>query len=480
VRNGAAVAAATLVALAGAGSATSGTATVPNHGDPVAAGEALVAAVQAAGAGDTIALSAGDYSLPSTLELTKDVTITGPATRPGARLDGGAIDSPGSFAGGRLDLIAIASGANVKLQDLAVIGTTSSGTAVDDFGTLALEDSLVGPNAGTGVAAEPGASVSVVDSTISDNGTGLFADGSAHVSLSSVTLAANQYIGIDDSGGGQIDVANTIVAGNGFKASWGKDCEQPIGADGAPGSIVNSIDGKGACAAPIHADPRVGPLADNGGPTYTRALLAGSPAIDAGGTGCPETDQRGAARVGGCDIGAFEYGSTAPQGQPSPGGPSSGGGSGSGGGGGGGGAGGTGGGTGGSGGGAGGGGGGPAPGKSGAAPSRAHLSGSGAIRIGGRAASFQFRVTARERTGLVVFSDPARGVRLRATQLSAALVDLRGQSATLRGSSVRPGGHLLGFTIRAFGGPHGHLQVKLSNGYAGSGDVIRGSLSITG
>jgi len=51
------------------------------------------------------------------------------------------------------------------------------------------------------------------------------------------------------------------------------------------------------------------PLADNGGPTLTHALLAGSPAIDAGDNffALP-TDQRGVARIAGpqTDIGAFE------------------------------------------------------------------------------------------------------------------------------------------------------------------------------
>jgi hypothetical protein len=56
-------------------------------------------------------------------------------------------------------------------------------------------------------------------------------------------------------------------------------------------------------------DPMLGPLADNGGPTPTMALLPGSPAIDAGdGSVCPGVDQRGVARPqgAGCDIGAFE------------------------------------------------------------------------------------------------------------------------------------------------------------------------------
>jgi hypothetical protein len=55
--------------------------------------------------------------------------------------------------------------------------------------------------------------------------------------------------------------------------------------------------------------PRLGPLADNGGPTLTMALLAGSPALDAGDDlACPPADQRGIPRPQGshCDIGALE------------------------------------------------------------------------------------------------------------------------------------------------------------------------------
>lgn len=59
----------------------------------------------------------------------------------------------------------------------------------------------------------------------------------------------------------------------------------------------------------------LGALASNGGPTRTQAVLAGSPAIDHGGTaadGCPAVDQRGRPRPdeasdrGACDIGAYE------------------------------------------------------------------------------------------------------------------------------------------------------------------------------
>ena len=54
------------------------------------------------------------------------------------------------------------------------------------------------------------------------------------------------------------------------------------------------------------------PLADNGGPTRTHALVNNSPAIDAANAACPATDQRGAERDSQCDIGSFEFGAIVP------------------------------------------------------------------------------------------------------------------------------------------------------------------------
>jgi hypothetical protein len=58
----------------------------------------------------------------------------------------------------------------------------------------------------------------------------------------------------------------------------------------------------------LGVDPLFGPLQDNGGPTFTHALLPGSPAIDAGTPdGAPDTDQRGVPRDALPDIGAYEF-----------------------------------------------------------------------------------------------------------------------------------------------------------------------------
>ena len=82
------------------------------------------------------------------------------------------------------------------------------------------------------------------------------------------------------------------------------------------GTNTNNLVEDGSCASPLNVDPNLDPLSDNGGLTHTFALLANSPAIDAGDdTVCDDNpgpnnlDQRGNARPNGghCDIGAYEY-----------------------------------------------------------------------------------------------------------------------------------------------------------------------------
>jgi CSLREA domain-containing protein len=124
--------------------------------------------------------------------------------------------------------------------------------------------------------------------------------------------------------GGAITLDHVIVAGNVRGATRIADdivgnAELRFSLLGADGGVsITDLGGNqiGTAAAPI--DPQLSGLADHGGPTWTYALLPGSPAINAGDLtavagedGVPEFDQRGepfGRIVGGrIDIGAFEY-----------------------------------------------------------------------------------------------------------------------------------------------------------------------------
>jgi hypothetical protein len=106
---------------------------------------------------------------------------------------------------------------------------------------------------------------------------------------------------------------NTIVANNtAGNDLYNNGCSSPAEATVSQGY---NLDSENSCGFNQPTDlrntnPLLGPLQDNGGPTFTHALLEGSPAIDAGTcTGAPATDQRGVTRPQGenCDIGAYEY-----------------------------------------------------------------------------------------------------------------------------------------------------------------------------
>ncbi|MEX0787972.1 MAG: CSLREA domain-containing protein [Anaerolineales bacterium] len=99
-------------------------------------------------------------------------------------------------------------------------------------------------------------------------------------------------------------VSNTIWAWN----LGSPNCQLATGFGGGA-----NLDTDGSCGyvAPnslVGVDPLLGPLQDNGGPTWTRALGPGSPAIDtASPTQCLAADQRGVPRpLPFCDIGAYE------------------------------------------------------------------------------------------------------------------------------------------------------------------------------
>jgi hypothetical protein len=101
--------------------------------------------------------------------------------------------------------------------------------------------------------------------------------------------------------GGTVQVLNSILAGN-----PGSNCSTALTSLGH--NIEDGVDCNLNQGGDMQStNPLLGPLADNGGPTQTHALLPGSPAIKHGTAGdCEARDQRGYPRVGGCDIGAFQ------------------------------------------------------------------------------------------------------------------------------------------------------------------------------
>ncbi len=73
-----------------------------------------------------------------------------------------------------------------------------------------------------------------------------------------------------------------------------------------PAKLTNNFNDNNVSSSVTIADPLLNAIADNGGFSPTMSLQATSPAINAG-SGCTPTDQRGATRIGACDIGAYEF-----------------------------------------------------------------------------------------------------------------------------------------------------------------------------
>ena len=159
----------------------------------------------------------------------------------------------------------------------------------------------------------------IINSTVSGNiiddvpghGGGIYSNGDLQIINSTITANGAVPGGGIYRSSGNVVLSNTIVAN-----SYGYDCYGEI-IDG--GHNISSDDSCGfdpANGSMPNTDPLLGPLQNNGGPTWTHALLEGSPAIDVGDdTQCPETDQRGISRPydgdgdgeAVCDMGSYEY-----------------------------------------------------------------------------------------------------------------------------------------------------------------------------
>lgn len=238
-------------------------------------------------------------------------------------------------------------------------GLRIDGGTVNVVGST-FSDNLAGGGSGQGCDGEGGGIYSnngflkVVNSTINGNkgqgqdaifdagdgrGGGIEVNGNQAIILNS-TIADNNVVqgsgpqGYQDGGGifvvngSNVALFSTILYGNTKGTSedencWGNVLSLDYNIIGpSPSCNLSGLTANNKSAAPDYA-----PLANNGGPpapdtpTFTRALLSGSPAINAGNctvsysgavnvNNTVTTDQRGGTRVAPCDIGAYEFNAT--------------------------------------------------------------------------------------------------------------------------------------------------------------------------
>jgi|GEM_PF-5862033 len=301
-------------------------------------------AVATAAPGDTVQIPAGHYVVTlGFMLIQKDLTLAGAGARTTV-IDGNANSSIFIFLGilnAELHDLSLVNGKSTSGGALGAVSftppallaltirrctfdnnqTSFQGGAVDlQLVDLTVEDSTFSNNhaatqsAGGAINSNQSRG-SIVNSTFSGNTAGVagalsFSRGpvATHLNLINNTFTANQgtrliggiLISVD-----QLTLSNNIIAGN-----LGADCSLS-----SPSLVTeHNLDGDNTCHLTGPGDlpgtnPLLGPLANNGGPTNTHALLAGSSAIDAGNNStCPAADQRGVTRPQGpfCDMGAYE------------------------------------------------------------------------------------------------------------------------------------------------------------------------------
>ena len=298
--------------------------------------------IQGAGAGVTI-IDGGGIDRVFHIQFDTTLVISGVTVRTGSASVVGDVVGGGIMNFGTLTLN----------NTIVANNTANAGGGIMNFGTLTLNNTSVTGNTaanlgftnadGAGIVNQ-GGTLTITNSTISGNqgGTAFISRGGGIRNVGGILVLRNSTVsgnianiggGIDNQNG-TATLINSTITGNSANGRGGVSHFTFSGSDTV--TVMNTIVannspencGGNSLTAAGHnldsgttcgftapgdlnsTDPLLGPLAHNGGPTQTHALLLGSPAIDAVTSGCPPpaTDQRGVARPQGaaCDIGAYE------------------------------------------------------------------------------------------------------------------------------------------------------------------------------
>ena len=223
-------------------------------------------------------------------------------------------------------VLVVNSGATVAISSLTIANgamTNDAGGGILNNGTLTLASSTVRGNSASGTGANGGGiansgTLTLTNCTVSGNsainGGGLFNSGTLTVINSTFALNSVQSqgggIGL---GAGAATLTNALVDGNIRGASTPDDINGAVALTGGTNNVIGGggsgglSDGTGGNS--VGHPALLGPLAAYGSANGTQsfALLPGSPAIGGGTTGgAPTNDQRGIARAGHNDVGAFQ------------------------------------------------------------------------------------------------------------------------------------------------------------------------------
>jgi Ca2+-binding RTX toxin-like protein len=259
-----------------------------------------------------------------------------PVTISGLRLTAGSADGGGAIHNKYANLTvsnavisgnkatAMSDGGGILNQDggLTVRSSTVSGNSAESLGGGIYSANGGAPSQGTTIESS---TIAGNSATIGGGGAGLFDfGGDSPLSIRNSTISGNSTPGPQGGGGiltfkasgGTLTMLNTIVADN--TAPEGPDV-RTYGSTtvDATFSLIENPSGANLTGGPTITgqDPKLLPLADNGGPTPTQALDPGSPALDQG--QASGVDQRGVPRPfklagialagdNDADIGAYE------------------------------------------------------------------------------------------------------------------------------------------------------------------------------